>query len=264
MPKFAANLSWLLQEYSWLDRFGAAQKLGFKAVECQFPYDNPADELADARGVAGLEFIMFNAPPGDMASGEYGLSGLPGRETEFRDSIGLALDYAKSLRAQFIHVLAGIVPEGERRERCREVYIENLSWAAEQAEEIGVGILIEPINTFERPGYLTTLTSEAAQAVQLVDSPNIGIQFDFHNAQLMEGYITRSLETHIDKIRHMQIAGIPGRTPPHRGELNYPYYFELVDRLAYEGWIGCEYRPDGTGDGSTKASLEWASEFGLG
>jgi len=264
MPKFAANLSWLLQEYTWLDRFSAARELGFKAVECQFPYDNPAAELADACGVAGLEFIMFNAPPGDMASGEYGLSGLPGRETEFRDSIGLALGYAKTLRAQFVHVLAGIVPEGESRERCREVYIENLCWAVVQAGEAGVGILIEPINTFERPGYLTTLTSEAAQVVERVGSANIGIQFDFHNAQLMEGYITRSLETHIDVIKHMQIAGIPGRTPPSQGELNYPYYFSLVDRLAYKGWVGCEYRPDASGDGATRASLEWAAEFGLG
>ena len=264
MPKFAANLSWLLQEYSWLDRFHAAQKLGFKAVECQFPYDHPAEELADACAAANLEFIMFNAPPGDMAAGEYGLSSLPNREAEFQDSIGVALDYAKVLRSRFIHVLAGIVPEGESRERYREVYIENLSWAAVQAQDAGVGILIEPINTFERPGYLTTLTSEAAQVLRLVDCPNLGIQFDFHNAQLMEGYITRLLETHIGAITHMQIAGIPGRTPPDQGELNYPYYFDLVDRLAYEGWIGCEFRPNGTGDGATKVSLDWASKFGLG
>jgi len=264
MPQFAANLSWLLQEYSWLGRFDAARKLGFKAVECQFPYEHPADRLADACAAAELEFIMFNAPPGDMAAGEYGLSGLPGREAEFQDSIGVALDYAKTLRSRFIHVLAGIVPETENREDCHEVYIQNLSWAALQAQQTGVGILIEPINTFERPGYLTTLMSEAAQVLRLVGQPNLGIQFDFHNAQLMEGYITRSLETHIDAIKHMQIAGIPGRTPPHQGELNYPYYFDLVDRLAYDGWIGCEYRPNGTGDGATRASLEWASEFGLG
>ena len=264
MPQFAANLSWLLQEYSWLDRFDAASKLGFKAVECQFPYDHEAGQLADACAAAELEFIMFNAPPGDMAAGEYGLSGLPGREAEFQDSFGVALDYAKTLRSRFIHVLAGIVPADANREDYCEVYIENLCWAAVQAQEAGVGILIEPINTFERPGYLTTLTSEAARVLRLVDQPNLGIQFDFHNAQLMEGYITRSLETHIDAIKHMQIAGIPGRTPPDQGELNYPYYFELVDRLDYQGWIGCEYRPNATGDGATSASLAWASEFGLG
>lgn len=264
MPQFAANLSWLLQEYSWLDRFRAAQKLGFKAVECQFPYDYPADELAEACAAADLEFIMFNAPPGNMANGEYGLSGLPGREAEFQDSIGVALGYARTLKSRFIHVLAGIIPEGESYEHCREVYIENLGWAATQAEDNGVGILIEPINTFERPGYLTRLTSEAAQVISLLDRPNLGIQFDFHNAQLMEGYITRSLETHIDAIKHMQIAGIPGRTPPNQGELNYPYYFDLVDRLAYKGWIGCEYRPNGSGEEATRASLEWASDFGLG
>ena len=215
-------------------------------------------------GLKKVPVDAFAPPPGDMEAGEYGLSGLPGRDTEFQDSIGLALDYAKALRSRFIHVLAGIVPPGESREHCLEVYIQNLSWAAMQAQQAGVGVLIEPINTFERPGYLTTLTSQAAEVHRLVGHPSLGIQFDFHNAQLMEGYITQLLETYIGAIKHMQIAGIPGRTPPDEGELNYPYYFELVDRLAYKGWIGCEFRPNGTGAGATKTSLGWASEFGLG
>ncbi|MFC1665710.1 hydroxypyruvate isomerase family protein [Pseudomonadota bacterium] len=264
MPKFAANLTWLLQEYPWLDRFQAAKDLDFEAVECQFPYEHTAAELTDACTAADLKFIMFNAPPGDMEAGEYGLAGLPGREAEFQDSIGLALDYATILQSSYIHVLAGIVPEGESHEDCREVYIKNLSWALGQVDKAGVGILIEPINTFERPGYLTTLTSEAAEVCGLIDHPGLGIQFDFHNAQLMEGYITRTLETYIGLIQHMQIAGIPGRTPPDQGELNYPYYFDVVDRLGYQGWIGCEYRPNDVGDGATRASLGWASKFGIG
>jgi hydroxypyruvate isomerase len=264
MPRFAANLSYMLQEVPMLDRFAAARELGFEAVECQLPYDHPADELAQACKDAKLQFVMFNAPPGDLEAGEYGLSGLAGREGEFQDSIGRALEYAKALENRFIHVLAGIMPEGESRERCQEVYVENLKWAAETCGEAGVGVLIEPINTFERPGYLTTLTSEARDTIAGVGHANLGIQFDFHNAQLMEGCLTRALEDTIGSIHHMQIAGVPGRTPPDEGEMNYPYLFGVIDRLGYEGWVGCEYRPHGEHDGATKESLGWAAEFGLG
>ncbi len=264
MPRFALNLSWMLQEVPMVDRFHAARELGFDAVECQFPYDHSAQELARACQAVDLQFVMFNAPPGDMEAGEYGISGLPGREAEFRDSIGKSLEYAKVLKSRFIHVLAGIVPEGESREHCHDIYVENLAWAAQTCQEAGVGVLIEPINTFERPGYLTTLTSEARDTLARVGHSNLGVQFDFHNAQLMEGCLTRTLEESIASIRHMQIAGVPGRTPPNEGEMNYPYLFQVIDHLNYEGWVGCEYRPHGSHDGATKESLGWAKEFGLG
>ena len=264
MPRFAANLSWMLQEIPMMERFHTARALGFDAVECQLPYGHPPEDLAEACQAADLRFVMFNAPPGDMAAGEYGISGLPDREGEFRDSIAKALEYAEAMKSRFIHVLAGIVPEGEYRERCLETYVANLAWAAETCEAAGVGVLIEPINTFERPGYLTTLTSEARDVLARVGHVNLGIQFDFHNAQLMEGCLTRTLEENIAFIRHMQIAGVPGRTPPDEGEMNYPYLFQLIDRLGYEGWVGCEYRPHGGQEGATKESLGWAAGFGLG
>ena len=199
-----------------------------------------------------------------MEAGEYGISGLPGREAEFHDSIGRSLEYAKVLKSRFIHVLAGIVPEGESREHCHDIYVENLAWAAQTCQEAGIGVLIEPINTFERPGYLTTLTSEARDTLDRVRHSNLGIQYNFHNAQLMEGCLTRTLEESISSIRHMQIAGVPGRTPPDEGEMNYPYLFQVIDRLNYEGWVGCEYRPHGSHDEATKESLGWARGFGLG
>ncbi|MEE9589953.1 MAG: TIM barrel protein [Hyphomicrobiaceae bacterium] len=264
MPRFAANLSWMLQEIPMMERFAAARALGFDAAECQLPYDHPPQDLAEACRAADLRFVMFNAPPGNMSAGEYGISGLPGREGQFRDSIATALDYAETMKSRFIHVLAGIVPEGQSRERCLETYVENLAWAAEICQGAGVGVLIEPINTFERPGYLTTLTSEASETLARVGHANLGIQFDFHNAQLMEGCLTRTLEENIAAIRHMQIAGVPGRTPPDEGEMNYPYLFQLIDRLGYEGWVGCEYRPHGRHEGATKESLAWAAAFGLG
>lgn len=264
MPRFAANLGWMLQEVPMLERFQLAHELGFKAAECPLPYDFAAKDLADACQAAGLEFIMLNAPPGDMPAGEYGLAGLPGRESEFHDSIALALDYATTLNSRFIHVLAGILPDGESIERCRDLYCENLAWATNRCAQSDVGILIEPINTYERPGYLMTLTREARETLERVRHDNLAIQYDFHNAQLMEGSLTATLTENIDLVRHMQIAGVPGRTPPDKGEMNYPYLFQLIDDLGYQGWVGCEYRPDGTHPGATRDSLDWAKIYGLG
>ena len=264
MPRFAANLGWMLQEVPMLERFQLARQLGFEAVECPLPYDFSARDLADACQEAELEFIMLNAPPGDMQAGEYGLAGLAGRQSEFRDSIEKALAYATTLNSSYIHVLAGIVPAGDSAERCRDRYCENLSWAADRCAQSGVGTLIEPINTYERPGYLTTLTLEARETLERVEHDNLAIQYDFHNAQLMEGSITATLTENLGLIRHMQIAGVPGRTPPDEGEMNYPYLFKLIDDLGYQGWVGCEYRPNGTHPAATKESLAWAKPYGLG
>lgn len=260
MPKFAANLTWMLGEVDVLDRFQAAADLGFEAVEIQFPFAHAPGELAAAREAAGTAMVMFNAPPGDMNAGEYGIAALPGRESEFKNSIRHALEYAEALNSGHIHVLAGIIADDLDRGDCRAVYQENLAWAAETCAAAGVGVLIEPINTFERPGYLVTTTAEAVDAVNAVNHPNLAIQFDFHNAQLMEGNLTQTLGGAISLIRHMQIAGVPGRTPPDEGEMNYPYLFGLVDALGYDGWLGCEFKPRGT----TAGSLEWAQAYGIG
>lgn len=260
MPRFAANLSWMFTEHAFPDRFQAAAEVGFAAVECQLPYDFPPEQLASRRDAAGVEQIMLNSPAGDMKAGEYGLAGLPGREPEFRDAFRRAMEYAEALDCRMIHVLAGIVPEGDFVPRCWETYLENVAWAAESCASSGMVVLLEPINTVDRPGYLVSLTSQAREAVDKIDLDNIGIQYDFHNAQLMEGRITRTLESNIDRIRHIQIAGLPDRTPPHEGEMNHVYLFDLIERLEYQGWVGCEYRPRG----STVDSLRWAKAYGIG
>ena len=260
MPKFAANLTWMFKEHDFPDRFKAAADAGFKAVECQFPYDFSPQLLAEKRQAAGVSQIMFNSPPGNADAGEYGLAGLPGRTQEFQDSIHKALEYARALDCRWIHVLAGIVPDDDFEPRCREAYLENIAWAAGTLAPEGVGVLLEPINTVERSGYLLSLTAQARDALDKLELDNVAIQYDFHNAQLMEGRITLTLESNIAYIRHMQIAGLPNRTPPDEGETNHVYLFDLIDRLGYDGWVGCEYRPKGT----TLESLAWAKPYGIG
>ena len=259
MPKFAANLTWLFNEFDFTERFSAAAGLGFKAAECQFPYQWDAELLSDVCSAAELQMIMFNMPPGKLDEGEYGLASIPGRESDFRQSVGQALKYATVLNCRMLHMLAGIVPEGASHNEYLETYIKNLAWAADVCARHNITVLVEPINTFERPGYLISTTGQARAAIQKCAMDNVAMQFDFHNAQLMEGNLTALLTDNLGYIRHMQIAGVPNRTPPNQGEMNYPYLFDLVDRLGYQGWLGCEFRP---GE-NTRAGLSWLKQYGL-
>lgn len=116
MPKFAANLSMLFTELPFLDRIAAAAVAGFEAVECQFPYDYPAGEIADRLREAGLRMILHNLPAGDWAAGDRGIAAVPGREAEFRDGVAKAIEYAQALRCPRLNCLAGIVDSGHHVE----------------------------------------------------------------------------------------------------------------------------------------------------
>ena len=267
MLRFAANIGWMAQEVPMLDRFQLVRDLGFTAVECPIVvYDHAAKDLAEGYQAAGLDFVMINSPAGS-GENEYGLGGIKGREAEFQDLIGKALDYAQALKCEFIHILAGHRP-GDWREEGFETFVENLKWACPKLAEHRIAALIEPINTVSWPGYLVQTTMDAqnvVDAVKAAGSSNIGIQFDFNNCQIMEGSLTANFEKHLPSIAHVQIAGNPGRTPPDEGEINYPYVFDLMERLDFKGWIGCEYWPhDKEQPGATKASLNWAKAYGLG
>ncbi|MEK9671361.1 MAG: TIM barrel protein [Rhodospirillaceae bacterium] len=267
MLKFAANIGWMAQEVPIMERFQLVRDLGFTAVECPIDvYNHPAADLAEGYLSAGLDFLMFNSPPGS-GKDEYGIAGLKGREAEFQDTIGRAIDYAKALKAEYVHILAGHQP-GDWRKSGFEKFIENVTWACGQLKEANVIALIEPINTVARAGYLVQTTDEAQGVVDAVNKAgfdNIGIQFDFHNCQIMEGNLSRNYTEHLPSIAHIQIAGHPGRTPPGEGEINYSFVFAMIERSNYNGWIGCEYAPHNkTEPGATKASLAWAKPFGLG
>lgn len=257
--KFTANLSWLCKEVDLPDRFAMARDLGFEAVECGLPYEvSPAVFEAGWRA-GGLPLIMINAATGDMPAGEYGLAALPGRKEDFRAAFEASLPYALPTKCHFLHVLAGIVLEGTSYEDCLDTYVDNLKWACEEAASHGMQVLIEPINTMERPGYFLTGTDQAAEVIDRVGREDIGIQYDTHNAQLMEGDITRILSRNIGKIHHVQVAGLPNRCPPDQGEVNHDHVFTLLEDLGYDGWVGCEYRPGP----DTSATLGWAKRFGI-
>lgn len=264
MPRFAANLTLLYNERAFLDRFAAAAADGFKGVECLFPYDFDARELAHRLSHLGLQQVLFNAPPGDWAGGERGLASLPGREAEFRAGIEQALRYADVLQCPRIHVMAGIAPAGVPRPQLLDTYCANLAWAAQQAAAHGRTVLIEPINPRDMPGYLLNRQDEAHHIVQQVGAPNLQVQMDLYHCQIVEGDVATKLRQHLPtgRVGHIQVAGVPMRHEPDLGELNGPYLFDVIDELTaacgWSGWVGCEYRPArGVVPGGTSAGLAW-------
>ncbi len=261
MPRFAANLSMLYPEHDFLDRFGAAAADGFKAVEFLFPYAWPADELARRLRDNGLQQVLFNAPPGNWEAGERGLACLPGREAEFRDGVGKALEFAQALDCPRIHLMAGLAPAGAERARLQATYEENLAWAAAQAAQLQREVLIEPINRRDIPGFFLNRQDEAHRVVQAVGAANLKVQMDLYHCQIVEGDVAMKIRQWLPtgQVGHFQIAGAPMRHEPDLGELNHPYLFDVIDEVSaacgWQGWVGCEYRPargavpDGTRDG---------------
>jgi hydroxypyruvate isomerase len=259
MPKFAANLSFLFQDIDFFERFGAAADCGFQAVEYLFPYAYAPEKLKDALSAHGLTQALFNLAPGDWDAGERGLAALPGRQAEFRAAVAQAGDYAEALGCKQVHAMAGIVPDGADPAPFEKCYVANLRYAADYFAARGIRTLIEPLNSFDVPGYLLKGTQQARRVIDAVGSDNLYLQYDVYHLQIMEGNLAHSFERDLDIIGHVQIAGVPGRFEPTVGEINYPYLFALFDRLGYDGWIGCEYRPEG----DTRAGLGWARDYGI-
>jgi hydroxypyruvate isomerase len=255
MPRLAANLSFLYTEYDFLDRFAAAAEDGFRGVECLFPYEHPAAQLAERLRAGGLEAVLINCPPGQP--GERGLAALPGREDECRAGIEQALAYAQVLGCPRVHLLSGVAPAGADRDALRETLLGNLRYAAACAAEAGVTVTLEPINTRDIPAYVLNTQAEAVSLIEAVGSAHVGLQMDLYHCQIVEGDLTARLRRYFPYIRHMQIAGVPERQEPDAGELNLHYLFDLLDGLGYPGWVGCEYRPRA----GTRAGLGWAAPW---
>jgi hydroxypyruvate isomerase len=256
MPRFCANLSMLYGEHGFLDRFAAAAD-GFEGVEYLFPYDFPKEELRERLGRHGLVQVLHNLPAGDWAAGDRGIGAVPGREGEFQDGVGRAIDYATALGCRQVNCLAGVPPEGADPERVRRTLVENLRFAAPRLAEAGIRLLLEPVNTRDIPGFFVNRSAQAMAIIEEVGSDNLHLQYDFYHAQVMEGDLVPTFKRLKDKIAHVQIADNPGRNEPGTGEINYPFVFDALDAAGYAGWVGCEYKPKGrTSDG-----LAWFAPY---
>lgn len=253
MPKFNANLTMLFNEVPFLDRFQAAAGAGFKGVEFLFPYAFDKDAIAERLDQHGLVQVLHNLPAGDWDAGERGIACHPDRVGEFRDGVGRAIEYATALGCKQLNCLAGIAPAGVDAEKVHATFVANLRFAAARLEEAGIRLLVEPINTFDIPGFHLNRTAQAIALIEEVGSPNLWLQHDVYHMQRMEGELANTIAKHLPKIAHMQIADNPGRHEPGSGEINYAWLFRYIDQLGYEGWIGCEYKPAA----GTREGLGW-------
>jgi hydroxypyruvate isomerase len=259
MPRFAANLTMLFAEMPFLDRFAAAKAAGFSGVEYLFPYDYDKADLREQLDEHGLVQVLHNLPAGNWAAGERGIAILPDRVDEFRDGVGRAISYAKALDCRQLNCLVGIAPRTADPFEMNEVLVENLRFAADALARERIRLLVEPINTLDIPGFLLNRTAQAVQLIADVRSSNLFIQYDIYHMQVMEGDIARSLQKHLPRIAHVQLADNPGRNEPGTGEINYPFLFRHLDTLGYRGWVGCEYKPRTT----TVDGLGWHAALTL-
>ena len=253
MPQFAANLTMLFNESPFMERFEKASKSGFQAVEFLFPYAFPAQEIKQKLDQYQLQLVLHNLPAGDWDAGERGIACLPDRVAEFQTGVEKAIEYAKALGVKQLNCLAGKIPANVDSALVQETFISNLRYAAAELKKANIKLLIEPINTFDIPGFYLSKTQQAIDILNEVGSDNLYIQYDIYHAQRMEGELCRTLETNLSKIAHIQLADNPGRNEPGTGEINYAHLFQFIDSIGYKGWIGCEYKPAS----NTEAGLGW-------
>ena len=248
MPALAASVSWMFQEAALLDRFALAAAVGFRAVEIQAPYSEPASRLAERIRDARLKTVLINTP--------VALAAVPGEERAFREGMTTALRYAAALDCDQVHCLAGRTDHPS----AESTMIANVRWAADAAAAQGARILLEPLNTVDNPGYFLTASSQARRIIDQVERGNVRMQYDCYHMQIMEGRLAETIAAQLDVISHVQISGVPGRhEPDERQEINYPFLLSMIDELGFDGWVGCEYRPRA----GTLAGLDWARPYGV-
>lgn len=253
MPQFAANLTMLFTEVPFLERFAAARAAGFDAVEYLFPYAYDKNELASLLKTHGLKQVLHNLPAGNWDGGERGIACHPDRVDEFRAGVDKAIEYATALGCPQVNCLAGKVPAGVTREQAHATFVANLKFAADKLKKAGLKLLIEPINSYDIPGFFLNYTAQAAAILDEVGGDNLYIQYDIYHAQRMEGELAATMQKHLPRIAHIQLADNPGRNEPGTGEIHYPFLFRHLDAIGYQGWIGCEYKPKTT----TVEGLGW-------
>jgi hydroxypyruvate isomerase len=256
MPRFAANLTMLFTELPFLERFAAARAAGFGAVEYLFPYEHAKEELAARLRAHGLKQVLHNLPAGDWAAGERGIACHPNRTDEFRAGVDRAIAYAHALDCGQLNCLAGKLPAGVSRELAQATLVANLRYAAETLRTAGIRLLVEPINTYDIPGFFLNRTAQAIALLEEVGSGNLLLQYDVYHAQRSEGELAATLQRYLPQIGHIQIADNPGRNEPGTGEIHFPFLFRHLDALGWKGYIGCEYKPRS----NTLDGLGWLKE----
>jgi len=253
MPRLAANLTMLFTEFPFLDRFERAARAGFKGVEFLFPYAYPPRDIRARLERFDLQLVLHNLPAGDWDAGERGIACHPDRTAEFREGVERAVDFASALGVRQLNCLVGKTPADVPAAQVHDTLVDNLYRASQRLKEAGIRLLIEPINRHDIPAFHLHRTDQALALIDEIGGGNLFLQYDVYHAQRTEGELAETLSRHLSRIAHVQIADNPGRNEPGTGEINFPFLFGHLDRIGYQGWIGCEYKPAV----STEIGLDW-------
>jgi hydroxypyruvate isomerase len=259
MPKFSANLNYLFNEHPFLERFAACREAGFRYVEYMFPYDHDSQVLRDLMEAYELQQVLFNMPAGDWSAGDRGIASDPNRIEVFRDSVEKALEYARPLGVERVNCLAGKRIQGVPQQEQWDVLVENLRYAAAEFAKDDRILLVEPINTYDIPGFFVSKSEDGFGVLEAVGAVNLLLQYDVYHMQKMEGNLTETIRDNITRVGHIQIADNPGRHQPGTGEINYRFLLGELDRMGYDGYVGLEYNPNL----DTLSSLDWVRKLGF-
>ena len=255
MPRFAANLSMMFNEHAFLDRFAAAADAGFTAVEFLFPYEHPPEAIAERLARHGLTQALFNLPPGDFAAGERGLAALPERFDEVKAGVETALRYAEATGVKRLHLMAGLADAADPQ--AQAAYRRAVIHTAERLAGKGIDLVLEPINARNMPGYFLNDFGAAAALIRELNLPNLKLQFDLYHCQILHGDVTMRLRALMPIVGHVQTASVPDRHEPGTGEMDDAFLFAELDRLGYDGFVGCEYVPAA----GTVEGLAWFAPY---
>ncbi|GFR19796.1 2-oxo-tetronate isomerase [Trichonephila clavata] len=240
--KFAANLSTMFQDLPFCQRFEAARKKGFKAVEAQFLYDYDVSALRNAKMSSGLEMVLINSPVGDMDT--FGLASVPGQEVSFITSIQQATVYAVATDCKKVHIMAGIKQANDHEDDIYKIYVNNLRVGVEMLEEYNISAVIEPICPEVKENYFLDSFAKALKVIAEINSPNLELLLDFYHMHMMGLTPDVGIPLCINTTGHVQISQAPNRIEPFApGPIDYDITLELLQTYKYKGYIGLEYKP---------------------
>jgi hydroxypyruvate isomerase len=252
MPRFAANLTMMFNEVPFPQRFGAAARAGFRAVEFLFPYDYPIETIKAELDEHELELVLFNMPAGNWSAGDRGLACDPTAVEQVRQGVATAVEYARALGCSRVHLMAGLKPRGASEGAMYDAYVGNVQYAAAELARYDMTLLLEAINTRDMPGFYLNTSRQAFELIEAIGASNVRFQYDVYHMQIMEGNLIDTIKANVEKIAHIQIADVPGRHEPGTGEINYPNVLKAIDESGYQGYVALEYVPLG----DTQAGLD--------
>jgi hydroxypyruvate isomerase len=256
--KVSSSLTMLFTDSPFLERIARARQAGFDLVEFMWPHGVEVSDIAREIQRHDLTAVQMNFDGGDIPAGDRGILSDPDRSDRFRANVPVALELAEQIGCRQLTALVGLALPGMDPARQRDLALQNVSFAAEQAATHDMRVLVENVNRVDNGPYLLGTLPEAAAFIDELGAPNVRLQADLFHMQRAGGNIVATVREHLGLIGHIQIADAPARHEPGTGELNYRFITDELAEMGYAGAVGLEYRPS---TARTEDSLGWLDEL---